>query len=105
MQADYLRYAAVLALGGFYADVDFRRLADLKPLIPSSGHGRLFRGPKGNVINGLFAFGSPGHPFEVTVAGQEHAFVLPSAWPLVTEEARPHWTATAGAIFEKPADR
>jgi Glycosyltransferase sugar-binding region containing DXD motif len=63
MQADYFRYCAVLALGGIYSDADFRCVAALAPLIPAAGRGRLFRGPKGNVINGLFAFGSPGHPF------------------------------------------
>jgi hypothetical protein len=32
-------------------------------LLPATGRGRLFRGKLGNVINGVFAFGSPGHPF------------------------------------------
>jgi mannosyltransferase OCH1-like enzyme len=63
MQADYFRYCAVFALGGVYSDADFQCGASLRPLLPPAGRGRLFRGPQGNVINGLFAFGSPGHPF------------------------------------------
>lgn len=63
MQADYFRYCAVLALGGIYSDVGFRCGADLAPLQPALGRGRLFRGPRGNVINGIFAFGAPGHSF------------------------------------------
>jgi hypothetical protein len=63
MQADYFRYCAVLALGGIYSDADFRCAADIRRLIPTGRYGRLFRGPKGNVMNGIFAFGAPGHPF------------------------------------------
>lgn len=63
MQADYFRYCAVLALGGVYVDVDERCIAGLRPLLPVAGRGRLFLRPPGAVINGLFAFGAPGHPF------------------------------------------
>lgn len=63
MQADYFRYCAVLALGGIYADADFRCLAGLRPLLPPSGGGCLFRSRRGNIMNGAFAFGSGGHRF------------------------------------------
>lgn len=63
MQADYFRYCAILALGGLYSDADFRCVTDLRPLIPAAGDGQLFRGREGNVINGVFAFGSPAHAF------------------------------------------
>lgn len=63
MQADYLRYCAVLALGGIYSDADFECVASLAPLLPDPGHGRLFRGRGGNVTNNVFAFAAPGHPF------------------------------------------
>lgn len=63
MQADYFRYCVILALGGLYSDVDFKCTASIRPLVPVDGKGQLFRGPKGNVINSIFAFGSPGHPF------------------------------------------
>ena len=63
MQSDYLRFCSILALGGFYSDIDFRCIAPLQPLFPKAGCGRLFNGPKGNVISGFFGFGSAGHPF------------------------------------------
>lgn len=63
MQSDYFSYCAVHALGGLYADVDFRCVMDLAPLFPSAGCGRLFRGLREGIMNGVFAFGSPGHPF------------------------------------------
>jgi hypothetical protein len=63
MQADYFRYCAVLALGGVYCDADVECVAPLRQLVPPAGRGRLFRGRRRNVINGVFAFGSPGHPF------------------------------------------
>ena len=64
MQADYFRYCAVFALGGVYCDADARCIADLGSLVPTAGEGRLFhRGDGPGVINALFAFGAPGHPF------------------------------------------
>ena len=61
MQADYLRYCAVLALGGIYVDVDERCVSSLTSLLPSDADGRLFIRPEGAVINGFFAFAAPGH--------------------------------------------
>jgi mannosyltransferase OCH1-like enzyme len=63
MQADYFRYCAIFAFGGIYSDADLRCRASCRSLILPGGCGRLFQGPRGNVINGVFAFGSPGHPF------------------------------------------
>lgn len=64
MQADYFRYCAIHALGGVYCDADVRCVAALCSLVPQKKQGRLFLRPEGNsLINGIFAFGSPGHPF------------------------------------------
>lgn len=101
MQADYLRYCAVLALGGMYADADFRCVADCKTLIENT-EGTLFgrRGPVQpsvleafgwsqsavadfkvgeylNLGNSLFAFRRQGHPLlaltvEIATANVEH---------------------------------
>lgn len=62
MQADYFRYCGVHALGGVYADADFASARPLRPLL-SDGEGQLFEQPSGPVLNGLFAFRAPGHPF------------------------------------------
>lgn len=62
MQADYLRYCAIHALGGIYSDVGFRCVAPLRPLIETSPGGTLFERRPGRVVNGLFAFRSSGHP-------------------------------------------
>jgi Glycosyltransferase sugar-binding region containing DXD motif len=61
MQADYFRYCAIHALGGLYSDVGWRCVSDLQPLLPTPSRGKLFLAPAGNIINGVFAFGSPGH--------------------------------------------
>lgn len=65
MQADYFRYCATLVLGGIYCDADFRCIASIGPVIPLAGEGHLFKrdGEGGAVVNGFFAFGSPGHRF------------------------------------------
>lgn len=60
MQADYFRYCAVYKLGGLYADADFLCLRPLRGLL-EDGNGHLFEHPNGPVLNGLFAFRSPGH--------------------------------------------
>lgn len=80
MQADYLRYCAVFALGGVYLDADFRSVAPLQKLLPDRG-GRLFGrpeipsgwpqdlfgenprvGPYRIVANSAFLFTAPHHP-------------------------------------------
>lgn len=77
MQSDYFRFCAGLVFGGIYADIDFRCVGSLEPLVPESECGQLFRGSGGNVISGLFAFGSPQHPFlklalEIATANISH---------------------------------
>jgi hypothetical protein len=81
MQADYFRYCALHALGGVYADSDFRCVAPLQPLLEGPASGALFGrpelparwrtpafewrervGPYRVVMNSFFAFPSPGHP-------------------------------------------
>lgn len=72
MQSDYFRYCAVHALGGVYADVDFRCLRPLRPLMDRLEAGEIFLGPTPFVHRGreakrvwsqFFAFREPGHPF------------------------------------------
>jgi mannosyltransferase OCH1-like enzyme len=62
MQADYLRYCAVLVYGGIYADADFRCLRPLEPLLDGNGNS-VFKNEKGHVDNGFFAFTGPQHAF------------------------------------------
>ncbi len=63
MQGDYLRYCAVLALGGIYSDVSFRCLSSLRSLLGAVDRGGLFRREDtGTVINGFFLLKDPGHP-------------------------------------------
>jgi hypothetical protein len=61
MQADYFRYCAAHALGGVCVDVDCRCVAPLDSMLEEGG-ARLFQHAKGGVVNGLMAFGRPGHP-------------------------------------------
>jgi Glycosyltransferase sugar-binding region containing DXD motif len=81
MQADYLRYCAVYALGGVYVDADFRCVAPLRPLLGGPLDGVLFGrpelparwrvpafewrervGPHRAIMNSFFAFSTAGHP-------------------------------------------
>jgi mannosyltransferase OCH1-like enzyme len=67
MQADYLRYCAIWRSGGVWADTGFVCVRDLSPLLEDSRGGELFRwlSPVSDqlLMNGLFAFSAPGHPF------------------------------------------
>lgn len=60
MQSDYLRFCAVHALGGIYADANFECLRSLRPLLEPGG--QLFEQRDGPVLAGLFAFRSSRHP-------------------------------------------
>jgi mannosyltransferase OCH1-like enzyme len=62
MQADYLRYCAVLVLGGVYADVSLRCLRPLQSLIETTDTGMLFRqdGARPYLGNRFFLFKAPG---------------------------------------------
>jgi hypothetical protein len=63
MQADYFRYCAVFALGGIYADADYRCMQALTPLIEETDGGLLFgRLGLGSFINAFFCFTQPKHP-------------------------------------------
>ena len=62
MQADYFRYCAALALGGFYADVDFRCVRPFGHLLEMRSGALLFRTSGGSVGNGFFMLKAPGHP-------------------------------------------
>lgn len=78
MQADYLRYCALLALGGIYADADSRCVGSLRPLIHEQPGPRLFtsggtvrvNGAKtSQILNGLLVFPQPWHPLlELTLS-------------------------------------
>lgn len=92
MQADYFRYCAVLADGGFYLDADSRSLAPLEPLLEGAGEGVLFRRENANVVNGLFAFREPasrwlGTVLELATLGIERR---------ISESV---WTTTGPGIF------
>jgi len=72
MQSDYFRYCIVLERGGVYADVDYRCLRPLRPLIAGQAGGEIFLSPtplelRGRdatrIWSGFLAFREPGHPF------------------------------------------
>jgi mannosyltransferase OCH1-like enzyme len=67
MQADYLRYCAVLVDGGFYSDADSRCITPVATLLPPGADGVLVQRPNGIVINGFFGFRNPRHPLLGTV--------------------------------------
>ncbi|HEU5142594.1 MAG TPA: glycosyltransferase [Solirubrobacterales bacterium] len=92
MQSDYLRYCAVLALGGIYCDVGYRCIAPLHTFFEGCGDGRLFQRPAGQVVNGFFGFAAPGHPLlELT---------LETATANIEKRSGDHvWQATGPAIF------
>jgi mannosyltransferase OCH1-like enzyme len=67
MQADYLRYCAIWRYGGIWSDTGFTCLRNLGALLEDSQGGELFRwlSPISDqvLMNGLFAFSAPRHPF------------------------------------------
>ena len=71
MQADYLRYCALLVTGGIFADADIRCLQSLRPLFEQVEHAQFFRKPNGAIPNGFFITRFPGHEllkFQLDVA-------------------------------------
>ena len=67
MQADYFRYCAVLADGGFWVDADTRGVAPLSPLLPDTAAGVVFERGNQTVVNGCLGFREPGHPLMALV--------------------------------------
>ena len=67
MQADYFRYCALLADGGFWVDADARGVSALSPLLPADAQGVVFERDNNNVINGCLGFSQPGHPLMALV--------------------------------------
>ena len=94
MQSDYLRYCAVLARGGVYADVDYRCRRPLRSLLEGLDQGEIFLGPSVHEVggrptrrvwSGFFAFRQPGHPFlrlalDIATANLE-ARIAERLWP------------------------
>lgn len=64
MQADYFRYGATLALGGFWVDADMLCVRPLKTLIPADGDGIAVRSPSFGLPtnNSVLLFTRPDHP-------------------------------------------
>lgn len=108
MQSDYFRYCFALAHGGIYADVDYRCLRPLRPLLEGDARGEIFLGPSEYELNGrearrvwsgFFAFKEPGHPFfelalEIATANIE-ARIAERVWP-VGENVKPAIWVTVG---------
>lgn len=63
MQADYFRYCAVWAEGGFYSDADFECVAPVEALLPEDADALLVQRENGVVINNFFAFRNCRHDF------------------------------------------
>lgn len=112
MQSDYLRYCAVLAYGGVYADVDYRCTGPLRPLLERCEGGEIFLGPTTHELNGrstqrvwsgLFAFKQPGHPFlelalEIATANVE-ARIPERAWPAGDNIREGVWLTVGPGVF------
>ncbi len=64
MRADYFRYCACHTLGGFCVDADYQCIGPLLSAMEESVGGQLFRAERFSVlINSLFGFHTPRHPF------------------------------------------
>jgi Glycosyltransferase sugar-binding region containing DXD motif len=112
MQSDYFRYCSVLALGGVYADADYRCVRSLRPLIEESTGGEIFLGPTEFVLDGreakriwsaFFAFREPGHPFlelalEIATANIE-ARIAERVWPVGEKIVQSIWLTAGPGIF------
>ncbi len=112
MQSDYFRYCSVLALGGVYADVDYRCRAPLRPLLESFDGGQVFLGggihdlnglQTRRIWNGLFAFRHPWHPFlglalEIATANVE-ARIAERIWSVGQNVREAIWLTVGPGIF------
>lgn len=65
MQSDYFRYCAILHLGGIWVDAGVHCARNLSPLLEESQGFEFFQSyvSKHLLLNGLFAFPVPRHPF------------------------------------------
>lgn len=112
MQSDYLRYCAVLVLGGVYADVDYRCKAPLCPLVEGCQGGEIFLGRGTHDLNGrsttrvwtgLFAFRHPSHPFlelalQIATANVE-ARIPERIWPAGQNVREAIWLTVGPGVF------
>lgn len=112
MQSDYFRYCVVLALGGVYADVDYRCRASLRPMVDRLEGGEIFLSPtpvtlKGReatrIWSGFFAFREPGHPFlrlalEIATANME-ARIPERVWKVGENVVESIWLTVGPGIF------
>jgi hypothetical protein len=111
MQSDYFRYCAVLARGGIYADVDYRCIAPLRPLVEGCDGGEIFLGPTqwsmngreaNRIWSGFFAFREPGHPFlelalEIATANVE-ARLAERIWPAGEKAVESIWLTVGPGV-------
>lgn len=112
MQSDYFRYCSVLALGGVYADADFRCARPLRPLVDGCKGGEIFLGPTAHTLkgrdarriwSGFFAFREPRHPFlelalEIATANIE-ARIPERIWPVGEKVVESIWLTVGPGIF------
>jgi hypothetical protein len=117
MQSDYFSYCAVLALGGVYADADYRCRTSLRPLLEQCEGGEIFVGPtrtvgagtarettrRSQIWNGFFVFRRPGHPLlrlvlDVATANME-ARIAETVWPGGERAIESIWLTVGPGIF------
>jgi hypothetical protein len=93
MQADYFRYCAVLAKGGFYADADLRCVGPVESVLPGDAEAVLFhRGAGDAVVNMIFGCR---HPRNALLA----AVVEIATVNVETRLSNNVWVATGPGIF------
>lgn len=114
MKADYFRYCAIFALGGLYLDADWHCLGDLRPVLEGPESGLLFGYPDvpwkrlrpffapvaevagyRAVINGIFRFSEPGHPFLAAAI----AVATANVERRIVDRAAGVWLSTGPGVF------
>jgi hypothetical protein len=112
MQSDYFRYCFLLAFGGIYADVDYRCVRSLRPLLDGPTRGEIFLGPgefqlggreASRVWSGFLAFSEPGHPFlrlalDIATANLE-ARIAERVWPVGHKAIAAIWLTAGPGIL------